>query len=126
MVPRKENAQARPNVGAPAMTPKESDYGCMSMWLQGMGPELSSPWLETCRVGLCSFGSGGSGTQPRGASRGLREAAPLGLFSHSPKLKRPECISDPPSLQAVAREDHHKQRKEESWLFVAPKLCIKE
>lgn len=60
---------------------------------------------------LCGFGSGGSGTQHREAARGLREPAPLGLFSHFPKFKSQECISDPPSVLAVAREDRHKIEK---------------
>lgn len=60
---------------------------------------------------LCGFGPGGLGTQPREASGGLRERAPLGLFSHSPILKVknvPQTFSSPKLLLPLAREGHCK------------------
>lgn len=38
---------------------------CLCMWLQGLCPEISSPWLETYRVGLyVALGLVGQGLGP--------------------------------------------------------------
>lgn len=43
VVSKKENAQTRPSVGYETRTLKVSHYGCLSVWLQGVCPEISRP-----------------------------------------------------------------------------------
>lgn len=108
------------------MTPKESDYGCMSMWLQGMGPEIASPRLETCLPrGTLQLWAWWARASAQGSFQRLEGTSTFGPFLSLPKVKKPRmCLT--PSLSKLPLEKAIiKPREEKTWLFVAPKLCIK-